>query len=145
MSLAIQAVVASLVFVAGLATGIKFESGEVAKLRLAHSTALVAAVEGARAQEQARFTKVQEAQNVAAKSAQSARAAAVSARAESRSLRDDLAAARQAADQSLSACAANGATVDRLFDQCAGRYQGMAEAAQGHANDVRLLLDAWPK
>lgn len=46
-------------------------------------------------------------------------------------------ASREAADQYAAA-----ATV--VFDHCARRYSGMAEAAAGHASDVRTLIDAWP-
>lgn len=46
-------------------------------------------------------------------------------------------ASREAVDQYAAA-----ATV--VFDHCARRYSGMAEAAAGHASDVRTLIDAWP-
>lgn len=46
-------------------------------------------------------------------------------------------ASREAVDQYAAA-----ATV--VFDHCARRYSGMAEAAAGHASDVQTLMDAWP-
>ncbi len=145
MTLAIQLAVAIGIFLAGLAAGIKFESGEVAKMEAANAKALVSAVEGARTQERAAAKGIQDAHATAIKSAQASKVAAAAARTESRSLRDDLAAARAAASQSLAACNQHAATVDRLFDQCGERYTGMAETAQGHARDVRLLLDSWVK
>lgn len=145
MTLYIKLAIAAIIFLAGLATGIKFESGEIAKMKAAQQAALVVAVEEARTQEQARFKGVQDAQAAAAKQAQVSKRAADAARSESRSLRDDLDAAREAASQSLAACNQHSTTVGRLLDQCAGEYQGMAETAQGHANDVSLLLNAWPK
>ncbi len=145
MTIYIKLAIAALIFVAGLAAGIKFEAGEIAKLRLAQSAALISAAEDARTQEQTRFKGVQDAQATASKAAQSARAAANAARAESRGLRDDLSAAHEAASQSLAACNQHSATVGRLFDQCGAAYTGMAETAQGHALDVRMLLDAWPE
>jgi preprotein translocase subunit SecF len=145
MSLAIQLVIALAVFLGGFAAGVKFESGEVAKLEAAQAQALIAGIEGARTQERAYYKGVQNAQVIASKSAQVSKVAATAARAESRSLRDDLAAARTAASQSLAACNQHALTVDRLFDQCGERYTGMAETAQGHARDVKLLLDAWPQ
>lgn len=145
MTLYIKLAIAAIIFLAGLATGIKFESGEIAKMKAAQQAALVVAVEEARTQEQARFKGVQDAQAAAAKQAQVSKRAADAARSESRSLRDDLDAAREAASQSLAACNQHSTTVGRLLDQCAGEYQSMAETAQGHANDVSLLLSAWPK
>ncbi len=42
-------------------------------------------------------------------------------------------------------CNQYAAAVSGLFDQCAGDFGAMAERAQGHADDVKLLQDAWPK
>ena len=145
MTLAIQAAIAAIIFLLGLAAGIKYESGEVLKLKLAQQDALVSAIAGARTQEQASFKKVQDAQVLAAKQAQVSKRAADAARTESRGLRDDLAAAQRNASKSLAACNQYSLTVNRLFDQCGERYSGMAAAAQGHANDVKMLQDAWPK
>jgi preprotein translocase subunit SecF len=145
MTIYIQAALALIFFAAGLATGIKFESGEVAKLKAQYAAAALTDEREARATESRRSTNVQEAQNAAAKSAQSARAAAAAARTESRGLRDDLAAARLAAGESPAACDQHADTVGRLFDQCSGAYQELAETAQGHANDVKMLIQAWPK
>lgn len=46
-------------------------------------------------------------------------------------------ATREAVDQYAAATTA-------VFEHCARRYSGMAEAAAGHASDVRTLIDAWP-
>lgn len=145
MTIYIKLAIAALIFLAGLATGIKFESGEVAKLKAQYAAAQLADEREARNTESRRSRNVQEAQNAAAKSAQSARAAASAARAESRSLRDDISAAHDAASQSLTACNQYFATAAGLLDHCSTRYSSMAETAQGHALDVRMLLDAWPK
>lgn len=37
------------------------------------------------------------------------------------------------------------ATYDRLFGACAANLQDLAERADAHANDVRQLIEAWPK
>lgn len=37
------------------------------------------------------------------------------------------------------------AAYQAVFADCVGKYRGMAEAAQGHANDARTLSEAWPK
>lgn len=47
-------------------------------------------------------------------------------------------ATREAVDQY-----ATTATV--VFDQCSRRYSEVAQAATGHASDVKTLMEAWPK
>jgi hypothetical protein len=37
------------------------------------------------------------------------------------------------------------ATATVVFEQCTARYSELAGKADGHANDVQLMLDAWPK
>lgn len=67
------------------------------------------------------------------------------ARRELDGLRSDLAqvpariqsATREAVDQYA-------ATATVVFEQCASRYSGLAQEADGHASDVGLLMDAWP-
>lgn len=46
-------------------------------------------------------------------------------------------ASREAVDQYA-------ATATVVFGECAARYSDMAEKAQGHASDVRTMMDAWP-
>lgn len=36
------------------------------------------------------------------------------------------------------------ATAGELLSACTAEYQWMARQADGHANDARLMLDAWP-
>ncbi len=47
-------------------------------------------------------------------------------------------ATREAVDQYAAAATA-------VFEHCARRYSDMAQAAAGHASDVKTLMDAWPK
>lgn len=73
-------------------------------------------------------------------------AAADAARAAADGLRRDLAgmpgriaaATREAVDQYA-------ATAAEVLGACTAEYQYMAEQADGHAADVRLMQDAWPK
>ena len=73
-------------------------------------------------------------------------AAADSARRAADSLRGDLAsvpdrirgATRDAVDQYA-------ATASVVFARCVGAYQELAGVADGHAADVRLMREAWPK
>ncbi|WP_393945893.1 hypothetical protein [Comamonas sp. J-3] len=37
------------------------------------------------------------------------------------------------------------ATATKLFGQCTREYAAMAERADGHANDVQALIEAWPE
>lgn len=37
------------------------------------------------------------------------------------------------------------ATLNGLFDQCAGAFEDMAGKAAGHAADSRLILESWPQ
>lgn len=145
MTIYIQLALAAIIFALGLATGIKYESGEVLKLQVEKQTALVAAVAGARTQEQARITKVQEAQNADAKRTRAAMADAAAARTELDRVRDTLRAANGSPGESVSACRQRADAVSVVFSQCAGALVGVAEAADAQANAVKLLQDAWPK
>lgn len=99
----------------------------------------------ARRFEAARNRNVIEAQNAAQKRAQVATAAAASASAAAGGLRDDLAAARAASQQPAAPGDQYAAAVSGLLAECGDALAGMARKAQGHAGDVKLLLDAWPK
>ena len=79
MTIYIKLALVAIIFLAGLATGIKFESGEVAKLKAQYAAAQLTDEREARNTESKRSRNVQEAQNAAAISAQSARAAAAAA------------------------------------------------------------------
>ena len=37
------------------------------------------------------------------------------------------------------------ATAGELLNSCTAEYRAVAAAADGHANDARLMLEAWPK
>lgn len=63
-----------------------------------------------------------------------------------RRLRDDIATLRLRLPHAIqSACLATADTLAGLLDQCQQEYRGMAEVADGHANDVQTLMEAWPK
>jgi len=94
-----------------------------------------------------------ERQNVAMKAANEAkqretglRIAAAAARDESERLSGDLAAARAAlAVAPIEAVRLYANTAAAVFDQCQRAYQGMAEAADGHASDSLMYQAAWPE
>ena len=67
------------------------------------------------------------------------------ARRERDSLRDTIAAASlRLPDAAQSACTEYGAAVSGLLNQCSAAYQELARSCDGHASDVRLMLEAWP-
>lgn len=73
-------------------------------------------------------------------------AAAAGAVAESDSLRAQLAAERmRLPDASLPACRDYALSLNTVLDQCQARHRELAGKADGHAADVRTLLESWPK
>ena len=118
---------------------------QIAALKSAQAEAVNTATREARATESRRYQGVQDAQVKSAQRAAQARRASDAARTSGDGLRDDLAAGLRASEESAAACHQHAATVSRLLDQCQQDYRGMASTAQGHAGDVMLLLEAWPK
>ena len=118
---------------------------QIAALKTAQAEAVNTATREARATESRRYQGVQDAQVKSAQRAAQARRASDAARTSGDGLRDDLAAGLRASEESAAACHQHAATVSRLLDQCQQDYRGMASTAQGHAGDVMLLLEAWPK
>lgn len=125
---------------------------ETEKERASHATtqknyaeAVANALEARRKFEIELQEKVNEAVRKAQKQAEQDRAAAAAARADADSLRQQLSEARNALANAPSAAIIDYAvTVSELFDNCVREYQSMAEKAQGHASDVKTLIDAWP-
>jgi hypothetical protein len=99
-----------------------------------------------RAKESQLKQQVIEAQNAAQERNKENQVAIAAARAQSDSLRDQLAATRtKLSTASADAVRQYAATVSDILSDCAAKYQSMAEAADGHAGDVMLLQEAWPK
>ena len=74
------------------------------------------------------------------------RVAAAGALAESDSLRAQLAEERmRLPDATVAACRAYALSLNTVLDQCQARHRELASKADGHAADVRTLLDSWPK
>ena len=68
------------------------------------------------------------------------------ARRERDSLRNTIAAASlRLPDATPSACAEYAAAAGGLLGQCAAQHQELARQCDGHASDVRLMLEAWPQ
>lgn len=119
---------------------------ELGEIRLEHSTAELRAQTQARAAEQSITRRYQEALNAAQTRQITLRADADSARAESDRLREQSAdAARRIAAAPAPAVAEYASAVGELLADCSRRYQELGAKADGHAADVRTLIDAWPE
>lgn len=92
-----------------------------------------------------RVDTVSQAQSDAAARLDSLRRSAGLARDELDGLRMASEAAMRTASASLDACTATAAAYSRLLNQCGAEYQALGERADGHASDVRTLMQAWPK
>lgn len=99
-----------------------------------------------RAKEQSMQRKLNEAQNAATEREKALRADYAAAHAAARGLRNTVAALRsQLSDAPAEACRATADAALAVFSECTDRYGAVAEAAGGHASDVRTLSDAWPE
>lgn len=91
-------------------------------------------------------TQVTKAQNEARKRETDLRAAADDARSESDGLRDDLARLRdELAEAAGNATAERAAALGVVLHKCAAEYQGLAQRCDRHVNDLRTLMEAWPR
>ena len=104
------------------------------------------AAEKARETEQTNAQRQKEAQDAQVKRNQTLQAALVDARRERDSLRDDLDSRGRALPQdSGAACTEYATTLSGLLNQCAADFESMAGKAQGHANDLKLMVESWPR
>lgn len=85
------------------------------------------------------------AQNAAAARISQLRLDAAGARATADGLRTSISTALSRADNDLAACTDTANTIGKLLDQCGTAYQELGAVADGHASDVKTLIDAWPK
>ncbi len=119
---------------------------QIASIRADAAESTARAEKAAQLVRETRQQDVTNAVKNATRRAQVARADADNARAELDRLRDDLrASAVPASGDACTAADQRAATLAELFGQCAGAYTSLARTADGHANDVRTLTDAWPK
>lgn len=96
--------------------------------------------------ENKRQTNVIEAQNAQTKRTQTLQVAAAGARAESVSLRNDIAAIRAKLPSTPGDASSNAiSTAANLLSDCASAYQELAGRADGHYSDTLTLEQAWPK
>lgn len=151
----------ALVGCAVLGSGLFFTHGELQAEKLAHSQlqttvekerkevaqAYAEGLQELRDSQQAVVDKYQGALNDARTREATSRRHADLAAAESSGLRSQLmSAARLIADTATPAAsvAEYATTVGELLADCSRERQGFADKAEGHANDVRTLITAWP-
>lgn len=107
--------------------------------------ALIAATETARLAEQALSVKYQGALNEARTREIALRRDVDAARSAADSLRDQAsAAARALASASPATIAQYADTAGQLLAECSREYQALGAAADGHVQDLKAIIGAWP-
>ena len=118
---------------------------QIAEIKTAQAQAATLASEEAARNFRAMTTKYEGALNAARKREANLRRNVAAARTESDRLRDAIYAFRAKLPNASAATVAVAAdTAAELLGACADEYRGVAEAADGHAADVRALTEAWP-
>ncbi len=118
---------------------------QIEGLKAQHAEATAKAQSDARATEKALSDKLQEAQNNATKRENKLRNDAAGARRTADGLRDTIYSIRaDLPSYSQSAAAKTADTAAELLGVCAAALTDVSAAADGHANDAVMLLDAWP-
>lgn len=111
-----------------------------------YTVKLLEAKEKADKREQELTTQVQEAQANGLKREETIKALAAAVGKSSDSLRNTANAIRLGLPSATVEAARTAADAfATVFTDCQGRYGALAEKADGHANDVRTLEEAWPQ
>lgn len=111
-----------------------------------YNVKLLAAKEAADKREQELSAQVQEAQANGLKREETIKALAAAVGKSSDSLRNTANAIRLGLPLATVEAARTAADAfATVFTDCQGRYGALAEKADGHANDVRTLEEAWPQ
>lgn len=119
---------------------------DVVNLKEAHTAALKAQADQALADYQRMEKQKDDAIQESKQAAEANRTAAAAAKRTADGLRKQLAKVPSLiATATESALREYAATSSELLGSCTAEYQRMADTAQRHATDVRLLLDAWPR
>lgn len=118
---------------------------QIAGIKTAHAQAATLASEETARKFRAITTQYEGALNDSRKREADLRRHVAAARTESDGLRDAIYAFRAKLPNASAATVAVAAdTAAELLGACVNEYQDVAAAADGHANDARLMLDAWP-
>ena len=119
---------------------------QIEGIKAHHAAESAKAQADVRAQELAFNQRLQDAQNAATKRETKLRADAAAARRTADGLRAQLdgvpARISRATDSAVREYAT---TASAVLGECIGEYQALAGQADKHANDARLMREAWPK
>lgn len=140
---ALAAIIGALLIVIGV-RGFALES---VRAELAEAKAEASSLrELAARQAQNLITAVLKAEHESKKRETDLRAAAIAAATESDGLRNDLDAARSELGKlSRDAAIERAAAIGAVLAQCAARHQDLAQRCDRHTNDLRTMIEAWPK
>ena len=140
------AAAAIVLFAAGYKLGGDSVENDWQREKIVQQQAAMAANHAARMREQELTSKLQEAQNAAKQRETTLRADADRARSAVAGLRNDLAAIRNGLSSATAeACAITANAAIDVFGQCTEEYRAMAEVADRHANDAKMIHEAWPE
>ena len=108
------------------------------------NTATIAAIETARTEEKQNAARIQTAQSNQVAKLRIVERDSAGTLSELERLRDEL---RSKPSGEITAIAANkrAVTLGQLLESCGAEYQSVARSADGHALDVKTLIDAWPR
>ena len=130
---------------AGFALAWQLQSGNITQLELDHANERISIQRAARATIERTATAVIQAQNAAAGRVAVIKRESDANRTAADGLRDDLAITRGAAALSIDACNKHANTLAELLVEAVGVGGELAAACDGHASDVRTLMDSRPK
>ena len=130
---------------AGFALAWNLQAHQITKLTLEATHERLAQHRAAHLVKERQTDAVIQAQNAAAGRVAVMRRESAAVGTELDGLRDDLDVTRRPAGTALAACNYHAATVSQLLVESATVNRELAQACDGHASDVRTLMDAWPK
>lgn len=125
-------------------TVLEAQEARIARIKTQHAEAQAQATSQALATTAQMQKDKDDAIQQAQERAQQNAAAAAAARRTADSLRAQLASAQRIASAPPAAVAEYAATAGELLGACAAEYQWMAEQADKHLVNERLLINAWP-
>ena len=137
--------VAALSAAAGFGLAWNLQAHQLTKQDLNHANERMAYQRQAHQVKERQTDAVIAAQNAGAVRAVALKRDAAAAHVAADWLRDDLTAIGSAAASSIDARNRHAATVSELLVESASLNRELAQACDGHASDVRTLMEAWPK
>lgn len=131
--------------VAGFAVAWQLQAHQIVKLNLERANERIALQQASRAANERNTTALIQAQNNAAVRDRVVRGNAAATGAAGNGLRITTASTVRAAAESTDTCPNSAAALAVVSDQCFAELQGLAEVADRHVNDIKTLIEAWPK